>query len=84
MLLSSLAVAGCAAKSKPEIDTTGVDMAQYEKDFAECEQIERKTRPQAGERILGGAAMSSLENTDSDSAIGLEDCLRNRGYTLLN
>ena len=83
-LLLSLALAGCAAKAKPEIDPAGVDMAQYEKDLAECEQIERKARPQAGERILGGAAMASAEKADSESPVSLDQCLRDRGYRLLN
>ncbi len=84
MLLASLAIAGCAAKSKPKVDLAGVDTAQYEQDLAECEQIERSSRPRAGERILGGAAMSSAEKTDSDDVIELEDCLRDRGYSLLD
>ena len=59
-------------------------MAQYEKDFAECETAERKSRPRAGEQIRGGAAMAETENSGSEGPVTLEQCLQGRGYSLLN
>ena len=84
ILLASLVVAGCAAKAGPDIDPTGVDMALYEKDLAQCETVARKSRPQAGEQVLGGAAMSSAENSDGEDPVTVEQCLQARGYRLLN
>ena len=34
--LAALALSGCAAHPDPIIDERGVNMAQYEKDLAEC------------------------------------------------
>ena len=58
LVLASLAAAGCAGKSKPVIDPTGVDMVQYEKDLAECEQIAQQVEQKAGEQAAGGALVT--------------------------
>jgi hypothetical protein len=105
-------IAGCAAhSSKPVIDPAGVDMAQYEVDVAECEQIATQVEQKAGERAAGGALVGGLIGAivgGSDSAVKgagvgavsggargtadtqrekakvVKNCLRNRGYKILN
>ena len=115
MLLTSacwLLASGCSAHgSKPIIDPAGVDMAQYEADVAECEQIATQVEQKAGERAAEGAVVGGLIGAivgGSDSAVTgagvgavaggaggsadtqreksrvVKNCLRNRGYKILN
>ena len=106
-----LAAAGCAGKSPPVVDPHGVDMARYQKDLAECENIAAQVEQKAGERALGGALVVGLigavlgdgdtakkaagagliggaaegaEETKRERATVVKNCLRNRGYQVLN
>ena len=64
LILMGLAVlvAGCA--SRPIIDTTGVDMARYRADLAECEQVAKQV--QTGTTV----AKSSVVGTAVGAAVG--------------
>jgi outer membrane lipoprotein SlyB len=105
-------VVGCAAKnSKPVIDPAGVDMARYETDVAECEQIATQVEQKAGEGAAGGALVGGLigaiiggggsavrgagvgavaggagsaGDTEKERSKVVKNCLRNRGYKILN
>ena len=103
-------VVGCAAKnSKPVIDPAGVDMAQYETDVSECEQIATQVEQKAGEGAAGGALIGGLigaivggsavrgagvgavaggagsaGDTAKERSKVVKNCLRNRGYRILN
>ena len=105
-------LAGCTAhSSKPVIDPAGVDMAQYETDIAECEQIATQVEQKAGEGAAEGAVLGGVIGAifgGSDSALTgagvgavaggagssadtqkerskvVKNCLRNRGYKILN
>ena len=60
-LAASLLPWGCAAHDwKPIIDPAGVDMAQYEVDVAEGEQIATQVAQKAGNRAARGAVGASL------------------------
>ena len=53
--------AGCAAsQSKPIIDTAGVDMAQYDQDVAECEQIAQQVETKTGSSAARGAVIGGV------------------------
>lgn len=108
MLLAS----GCAANgSKPIIDPAGVDMAQYDADVADCEQIATQVEQKAGEQAAGGALVGGLigaivggvdsavvgagvgavgggaggtVDTRQERSKVVKNCLRNRGYKILN
>jgi len=107
-----LLAGGCASNSdKPVIDPAGVDMAKYEADVAECEQIAEQVEQKAGEQAAGGALVGGLIGAivgGGDSAVVgagvgavgggakgtsatreerskvVKNCLRNRGYKILN
>lgn len=107
--LGILALAGCASK-KPIIDNQNVDMAQYERDLADCQQIAQQvdTGGTAVKSAAGGAAVGAalgavwgdvgrsatsgaitggaggLLAADSEEARVIKNCLRNRGYRVLN
>jgi uncharacterized protein YcfJ len=104
--------AGCAAhSSKPIIDPAGVDMAQYETDVGECEQIATQVEHKAGESAAEGALVGGLigaivggtdsaikgvgvgavaggasgsADTQREKSTVVKNCLRNRGYKILN
>ena len=111
LVLAAVAVVGCAGKNKPVIDPAGVDMVQYEKDLAECEQIAQQVEQKAGEQAVGGAlitgaigavlggsdgaakgagvgaiggAARGARETGRERATVVKNCLRNRGYAVLN
>ncbi len=111
LVLAGMAVAGCAGKSGPVIDPAGVDMVQYEKDLAECEQIAQQVEQKAGEKAVGGALVTGAigavlggsDGAKKGAGVGLiggaargsgetsrerdkvvKNCLRNRGYAVLN
>ena len=106
-----LLVVGCASQSKPIIDTAGVDMAQYDQDVAECEDVAQQVDSKAGSSaarggviggvigaivgdsstalksagvgaVMGGAKGDSA--TQKERAKVVKNCLRNRGYQILN
>lgn len=112
-IVGILLLAGCASahKSKPVIDPAGVDMAQYDTDVAECEQIATQVEQKAGAGAAEGALVGGLIGAivgGSDSALTgagvgavaggagssadtqqerskvVKNCLRNRGYKILN
>jgi hypothetical protein len=112
LMLSPLALmlhlAGCA--SDPIIDTRNVDMVQYEKDLADCEQVAEQvdTGGKAAKSAAAGAAVGAalgaiwgdvgssaaagavsggsggLLSADEEKARVVKNCLRNRGYAILN
>jgi uncharacterized protein YcfJ len=107
-----LLAGGCAANSsKPVIDPAGVDMAQYDNDVAECEQIADQVEQKAGKKAAGGALVGGLigaivgggdsavvgagvgavaggadgaGDTQQEKSTVVKNCLRNRGYKILN
>ncbi len=104
----SMLMAGCA--SKPIVDTYNVDMVQYQKDLAECEDIARQV--DSGQIALSSAAFGAgvgaafgaiggdigvgaatgavsggaggLLQQDDEKATVAKNCLRYRGYAVLN
>jgi len=107
-LAACIFTAGCA--SKPIVDTYNVDMVQYQKDLAECEDI--ATQVEAGEitaksaafgagvgaayGVIGGGVgtgaatgavsggAGGLLKSDNEKAKVTRNCLRYRGYAVLN
>lgn len=108
-----LAVITCllgACASKPIIDTYNVDMVQYQKDLADCEQIAEQVesgkitaksaafgagvgaaygvidgdigRDAATGAVAGGSG--GLLKADNEKSRVTKNCLRNRGYAVLN
>jgi outer membrane lipoprotein SlyB len=112
LLIAALvfAVLATACGSKPVIDTKNVDMAQYEKDLADCEHIAEQVA--SGEITLkstafgagvGGAygaidgdvgksaargavagAAGGILKSDNEKSRVVKNCLRHRGYAVLN
>jgi hypothetical protein len=108
LVLTAIVISACA--SKPIIDTYNVDMVQYEKDLADCEQVAEQvatgtlTAKSAafGAGVgaaygviggdVGGAAATGavaggsggLLKADNEKAKVTKNCLRNRGYAVLN
>ena len=104
----ALLLAACA--SKPIVDTYNVDMVQYEKDLAQCEDIAEQVESGkitaksaafgagvgAAYGVIGGdignAAASGavtggaggLLKQDNEKANVTKNCLRYRGYAVLN
>jgi len=107
-----LLAGGCSSyNSKPVIDPAGVDMAQYESDVAECQQIATQVDQKAGGQAAGGAVVGGLiggilgggdgavkgagvgavsggargaVQTEEEKSRVVKNCLRNRGYKVLN
>jgi hypothetical protein len=99
----------CASK-KPIIDTTNVDMQQYERDLADCEEIatQVETGGRAVDSAAAGAAVGAAQGAiwgdagrsaasgavyggagglyaaDNETARVIKNCLRHRGYAVLN
>jgi hypothetical protein len=108
LVIAVLFMPGCA--SKPIVDTYNVDMVQYQKDLAECEDIARQV--ESGEIAVKSAAFgagvgaafgvigggigtgaaagavgggaSGLLKSDDEKAQVAKNCLRYRGYAVLN
>ena len=93
-----LLLGGCAAhSSKPVIDPAGVDMVQYEKDVgagaAEGAVVggliggifggSDGALKGAGAGAVGGAAGGSRDTQREKSRV-VKNCLRDRGYRILN
>jgi hypothetical protein len=109
ILLAAVVCCGCASK-KPIIDTTNVDMKQYERDLAECEEVatQVETGGRAAESAAAGAAVGAAQGAiwgsagrsaasgavtggagglyaaDYETARVIKNCMRNRGYAVLN
>ena len=110
--VSFLLVAVCCscASKKPIIDTTNVDMQQYERDLADCEEIatQVETGGRAVDSAAAGAAVGAAQGAiwgdagrsaasgavsggagglyaaDYETARVIKNCLRHRGYVVLN
>jgi len=100
----------CSGASGPIIDTKGVDLAQYERDKAECEAYATQVstgqavgRGAAGGAVVGAAIGAITGNAGQGAGIGavtggaesarisdrekanvVSNCLRGRGYRVLN
>ncbi len=107
-ILLALTLVSCA--SKPIVDTYNVDMVQYEKDLAQCEEFAKQVasgeitaksaafgagvgtaygvvggdvgNAAATGAITGGAG--GLLKSDNEKARVTKNCLRHRGYAVLN
>jgi hypothetical protein len=110
MAAAIVALLTTACGSKPIIDTKNVDMVQYEKDLADCEEIAEQVA--SGEITLkstafgagvGGAygaidgdvgksaargavagAAGGILKADNETSRVVKNCLRHRGYAVLN
>jgi len=60
------------------VDKRGLDQARYEKDLAECRDY--KQQVPVGEEMAKGAAV----DTSEEKARIVKNCLRGRGYRVLN
>jgi uncharacterized protein YcfJ len=56
----TLVVGGCARRDQVIIDPSGVDMAQYQRDLAECRQIAAQVNSKAGGGVVAGAVVGAL------------------------
>lgn len=107
-VVAAMLVTACA--SKPIIDTQNVDMVQYEKDLASCEEIAEQVATGSmtaksaafgagvgaaygvidgdvgGSAATGAVAGGSggLLKADNEKAKVTKNCLRHRGYVVLN
>ena len=101
-------MSGCA--SKPIVDTYNVDMVQYQKDLAECQDIAEQVESGkitassaafgagvgAAYGVIGGGigtgaatgavtgGAGGLLKQDNEKAMVAKNCLRYRGYAVLN
>lgn len=110
MLTAFLGILLVACASDPIIDPKGVNMAQFEKDKTDCEQVAQqvntagKVGKSAGAGAAVGAAVGAIYgdagkgaaaggvqggaagglSADQEKARVVRNCLRNRGYKVLN
>jgi len=110
LLLLTLSLCVACASKKPIIDTSGVDMEQYDRDLADCEQVATQvdTGGAAVKSAAAGAAVGAalgavwgdigtsaaagavsggaggLFSADEETALVIKNCMRNRGYAVLN
>lgn len=108
LAMATVVATGCA--TKPIIDTYNVDMVQYEKDLAQCEQVAEQVATGtitaksaafgagvgAAYGVIGGDVGSAaatgavaggsggLLKADDEKAMVTKNCLRHRGYAVLN
>lgn len=108
LAVSSLLFGACA--TPPIIDTYNVDMVQYEKDLADCEEIAEQVQAGtltaksaafgagvgAAYGVIGGdvghatatgavtGGSGGLLKADNEKAKVTKNCLRHRGYAVLN
>ena len=71
-----LLLAGCAANPDPIVDTRGVNMAQYEKDLADCKTYRQQIPTEAG--VAKGAGAGAVVGA-ATGAIG-GDVAKGAGY----
>ncbi len=76
VLLAGCAVAPVAQYDYSLIDPKGVDMAQYQQDYAECAALANQTRPEdrAVAGAAGGAAFGAVFGALLGAAICGSDC----------
>ena len=60
VILAMLTLNGCARHAKIIIDPQGVDMAQYQADLADCQNLADQVESNVGEGIVGGAIVGAL------------------------
>ena len=111
LIVSIASVTGCARRNQIIIDPYGVDMAQYQADLAQCQNLARQVDSRVGEGVLGGAIVGAIagsiinghNSTEKGAKLGalsgglrggaatkrerirvIKNCLRNRGYQVLN
>jgi len=91
ILLVALALAGCAGRNAggPIVDMKGVDPAQYRIDRMECQDYAEQVA--VGGRAAGGAAAGAVVGGARGTGDAVRErqqvvrnCLRNRGYAVLN
>lgn len=76
LLAAGTMVVGCAAQPEPIIDMKGVDLEQYEQDWAECESyteevlVARGVAKGAGLGAAVGGAAGAIGGNSSDVAEG--------------
>ena len=97
LIILLVALAGCAAHPDPIVDMKGVDPERLARDQAKCEQYAEqiRVRDAAAGAINGdvsrGAANGALYGgtrsglgADRDKQKVVNNCLRGRGYRVLN
>ena len=67
ILIIGSALSGCATRQQVIIDPAGVDMAQFDVDLAQCQQVAEQVDQQAGKgalvgAVVGGVIIGVLEN----------------------
>ncbi len=60
ILIIGSALSGCATRKQVIIDPAGVDMAQFDVDLAQCQQVAEQVDQQAGKGALVGAVVGGL------------------------
>lgn len=110
LLVLSAAASLAACASKPIVDTYNVDMVQYQKDLADCEEVAEQVASGqitaksaafgagvgAAYGVIGGdigtaaatgavsGGAGGLLKSDNEKARVTKNCLRYRGYAVLN
>jgi len=111
LFVGAVVATGCANRRDVIIDPAGVDMARYEQDLTECQQIASQVRQKAvggaaGGAVVGGAVGAIIGDSDTagrgagvgavtgaargagatqrEKQLVTKNCLRNRGYKVLN
>ena len=95
LVIGLIVIAGLAACAghkpggKVIVDMKGVDREQYQKDFDECSAYTSQVDGQgkvvggaAGAAVVGGA--KGVGETANERHAVVSNCLRNRGYAVLN
>ena len=108
--LSFALITACAAHPDPIIDTKGVNMEQYQRDFEECQTFKNPIHTEVGAAkgavagaAVGGATGAVTGNAAEGAGVGaiagadrsaqlserekqqvVKNCLRGRGYKVLN
>ncbi|SHI24921.1 hypothetical protein [Ferrimonas marina] len=80
LMAALLLMAGCAYNQKPVVDLDGVDMAQYEQDFARCQHYAESVDKGEAARVgavnsgvagaAGGAIVGAIEDGGSGAVVG--------------
>jgi len=109
-IMTAALLMGCAAHPDPIIDTKGVNMAQYQRDLAECQAFKEPIRTEVGAAkgavagaAVGGATGAVTGSVAEGAGVGaiagaarsaqlserekqqvVKNCLRGRGYSVLN
>lgn len=111
IIITLLAINGCARHAKIIIDPKGIDMGLYQSDLADCQHLADQVEPKVAEGVVGGAVLGAIfggivgghRTSIKTAKIGalsggisaggaemherekvIKNCLRNRGYQILN